>query len=189
MRVGVLALQGAFRAHLEMFAAVGAQVVAVKLPLHLDGIDAIILPGGESTTQDKLLDTSGLREPLTDALRAGMACLATCAGLILLATEVIDGRVDQKPLGLLDITVRRNGYGRQVDSFETPLEIAATGAPDFPGVFIRAPKIERLGRGEVMATHHESPVLMRDGAIWGATFHPELSRDLRLHQQFLDQCS
>lgn len=189
MKIGVLALQGAFREHVEMFTKLGVEVTLVKLPKHLDAVDAIVLPGGESTTQDKLLDSSELREPLRAALASGMPCLATCAGLILLAAEVIDGRPDQRPLDLLDISVRRNGYGRQIDSFEAPLAIAAIEEGDFPGVFIRAPKIERISRGDVLATYRESPVLMRDGAIWGATFHPELSRDSRLHQQFLAQRS
>ncbi len=189
MRIGVLALQGAFREHAEVLSALGVEAVLVKLPAHLNDVDAIVLPGGESTTQDKLLTTSELREPLAIAVRSGMPCFATCAGVILLATEVLDGRPDQTPLGLLDISVRRNGYGRQIDSFEAPLEIGVVGPGDFPGVFIRAPKIERLGSGEVLAMHHDSPVLLRDGAIWGATFHPELSRDSRLHQQFVAQCS
>ena len=125
MKVGVLALQGAFREHAEALTALGADVALVKRPEHLDSIDAIFLPGGESTTIDKLLDSSELRAPLTRRLRDGLPTFATCAGLILCATDVVDGRPDQMPLGVLDVTVRRNGYGRQRESFEAPLAVRA----------------------------------------------------------------
>jgi len=184
-KLGVLALQGAFREHREVLDALGVSTVEVRVPEHLSGVDALVLPGGESTTMSRLLETSGLREPLVERLRDGMPALGTCAGLILLATEVVDGRPDQVPLGVLDATVRRNGYGRQRDSFETDLAVAGLGAP-FPGVFIRAPVVERVGAGvEVLAEHGGRPVLVRDGGVWGATFHLELSGDLRVHQQFV----
>jgi 5'-phosphate synthase pdxT subunit len=186
VKVGVLALQGACREHAEALDALGADVVLVKRPQHLAGVDAIVLPGGESTTQDKLLDSSELRAPLTDALRDGLPALATCAGLILLATEVLDGRADQRPLGLVDVSVRRNGYGRQVMSFEAPLTVQGLDAP-FTGVFIRAPRVERAGAVEVLATHEGDPVLVQSGTITGACFHPELAGDLRLHERFLSQ--
>jgi len=188
VKVGVLALQGAFREHAEALAALGADVALVRRPEHLEHVDAIFLPGGESTTIDKLLDSSELREPLTARLRDGLPAFATCAGLILCAAEVLDGRPDQRPLGVLDVTVRRNGYGRQRESFEVAL--AVRGIPDgaFPGVFIRAPVVERAGAGvEVLAEVAGSPVLGRSGACWFATFHPELSGDLRLHQRFLNE--
>ena len=186
MKVGVLALQGAFQEHAEAFDALGADVSLVRLPEHLAGIDALAFPGGESTTIDKLLDSSGLREPVADLVRDGRPTLATCAGLIVLACEVSDGRPDQRPLGLLDCTVRRNGYGRQVDSFEAPLTIAGIAGGPFPGVFIRAPVVERVGAGvEVLSTHEGRPVLCRQGTIWAASFHPELSGDLRVHARFL----
>jgi len=193
MKIGVLALQGAFREQTEAFDALGAEVALVKAPEHLAGVDAIVLPGGESTTVDKLLDSSGLRTPLRDALRDGMPALAVCAGLIVLAAEVVDGRADQQPLGVIDVTVRRNGYGRQRDSFEADLEIAeldasGLGSDPFSGVFIRAPVIERIGKGvEVLATHDDAAVLGRQGAILFATFHPELSGDLRVHELFLKE--
>ncbi len=187
--IGVLSLQGAFREHVEAFAALGCATTLVKLPEQLANVDAIVLPGGESTTQEKLLDSSGLREPLVAAINAGLPTLATCAGLILLAASVLDGRADQRPLAVLDIDIRRNGYGRQNDSFEAPLTIDEIGAAAFPGVFIRAPKIERTGSVVVMATHDGVPVLVRDGPVWGATFHPELARDNRIHEKFLMQCS
>ncbi len=166
----------------------------MKLPRDLAVVDALVLPGGESTTQTKLLDSSELREPVAQRLRAGMPCFATCAGLILLAREVLDGRPDQIPFAALDVVAQRNGYGRQVDSFEADLPISAslgfdaTDAP-FRGVFIRAPKIVAWGDVEVLAAHDESPVLVRHQAIWGATFHPELAGDLRIHRAFLQQCA
>jgi 5'-phosphate synthase pdxT subunit len=195
MKIGVLALQGAFREQAEAFDALDAEVTLVKAPEHLAGVDAVVLPGGESTTVDKLLDSSGLRTPLRDALRDGIPALAVCAGLIVLAAEVVDGRADQQPLGVIDVTVRRNGYGRQRDSFEADLEIAelgasGLGADPFSGVFIRAPVIERVGNGiEVLSSHEGMPVLGRQGAILFATFHPELSGDLRVHELFLSQGS
>ncbi len=149
-------------------------------------------PGGESTTVDKLLDSSGLRTPLRDALRDGMPALAVCAGLIVLAREVVDGRPDQQPLGVIDVTVRRNGYGRQRESFEADLAVAALADGRFPndpyrGVFIRAPVVERAGPGvEVLAEYDGDPVLGRDGSVLFATFHPELAGDLRVHRLFLD---
>jgi 5'-phosphate synthase pdxT subunit len=191
MKVGVLALQGAFREQAETFEALGAEVTLVKAPEQLAGVDAIVLPGGESTTVDKLLDSSGLRTPLRDVLRDGMPALAVCAGLIVLAAEVVDGRADQQPLGVIDVTVRRNGYGRQRDSFEADLEIAeletdGLGGGPFSGVFIRAPVIERVGPGvEVLASYDEAPVLGRQGALLFATFHPELAGDVRVHELFL----
>ncbi len=189
-KVGVLALQGAFREHREVLEALAVPTVEVRVAEHLSGVDALVIPGGESTTMTRLLDTSGLRAPLEARLRDGMPAFGTCAGLILLATEVRDGRPDQVPLGALGVTVRRNGYGRQRDSFETGLAVAGlTGAP-FPGVFIRAPVIEAVGDDvDVLAAHDGHPVLVRQGQVWGATFHPELSGDLRVHQQFVQSIS
>ncbi len=188
MKVGILALQGAFREHAEACTALGADVTLVKRPEHLAAVDAVVLPGGESTTQEKLLESSGLREPLTRALGDGMPCLATCAGVILVARTIADGRPDQVPLGVLDVDVRRNGYGRQVDSFEADLAVDGLAGGPFHGVFIRAPRIERAGRAvDVLAEHEGDPVLVRSGAIVGATFHPELAHDLRIHERFLSR--
>ena len=188
MKVGVLALQGAFREHREVLDALDIECVEVRVPEHLGGVDALILPGGESTTMTRLLDTSGLREPLTRMLRDGLPALGTCAGLILMATEVLDGRADQVPLGVLDVTVRRNAYGRQRDSFEADLDVDGLAGPAFPGVFIRAPVVERVGAAvAVEAEYGGEPVLVRVGAVWGSTFHPELSGDLRVHQRFLQE--
>lgn len=188
MKVGVLALQGASREHAEALDALGAEPVAVRRPEHLSGIDAIVLPGGESTTIDKLLGTSGLREPLAERLAGGLPALATCAGLILCAREVVDGRPDQQSFGCLDVTVRRNGYGSQRDSFEAPLAVVGLSGAPFRGVFIRAPVVERVGSEvEVLAVYAGAPVLGRHGAVWFASFHPELADDLRVHQQFLSE--
>ena len=185
MKIGVLALQGAFREHAEALGALDADVALVKRPEHLAGIDAIFLPGGESTTIDKLLDTSELRAPLTDALRGGLPAFATCAGLIVCAHDIVDGRPDQQPLDVLDVTVRRNGYGRQVDSFEADLQIAGLGAKTFPGVFIRSPLVESTGDVEVIATHEGRAVAVRQGRIVALCFHPELTSDRRLHREFV----
>ena len=160
--------------------------IEVRVPSDLSGLDALVLPGGESTTMTRLLGTSGLRDPLVERLRDGLPALGTCAGLILLAAEVRDGRADQVPLGVLDVDVRRNGYGRQRDSFESALAVEGLPGGAFPGVFIRAPLIERVGEGvAVLAAHDDVPVLVRQGSIWASTFHPELSGDLRVHQHFL----
>lgn len=186
VKVGVLALQGAFREHREVLEALDTPTVEVRVPEHLSGVDALILPGGESTTMTRLLETSGLRSPLEERLRDGMPAFGTCAGLILLAADVRDGRPDQVPLGVLDVTVRRNGYGRQRDSFETGLAVAGLTGTAFPGVFIRAPVVEAAAPAvEVLAVHGGHPVLVRQGRVWGATFHPELSGDLRVHQRFV----
>lgn len=184
----MLALQGAFREHREVLDALGCDAIEVRVPEQLASIDALFLPGGESTTIGKLLDSSGLRSPLRSRIADGLPTFATCAGLIVLASEVLDGRPDQEPLALLDVVVRRNGYGRQVASFEAPLEVEGLAGAPFPGVFIRAPVIERAGEGvDVLAGHDGWPVLIRQGRIWAASFHPELSGDLRLHQSFLQR--
>lgn len=190
MKVGVLALQGAFREHREALESLGVEASLVRRPEHLGGIDAVFLPGGESTTIELLLRSSELLDPLAERLHDGLPAFATCAGLILLASEVVDGRPDQHPLGVVDCTVRRNGYGRQRDSFEVPLAVEGLGGGPFPGVFIRAPVIERVGESvAVLARHDDHPVLCRHGRVWVATFHPELAGDLRLHQSFLNEVS
>jgi 5'-phosphate synthase pdxT subunit len=186
MKVGVLALQGAFREHREVLDALGVDTVEVRVPQQLDALDALILPGGESTTMSRLLHTSGLRAPLGERLADGLPVFGTCAGMILLAVDVADGRPDQQSFGLIDVTVRRNAYGRQLASFEAPLAVTGLAGREFPGVFIRAPRIERAGPGvEVLAEHDGHPVLARQGAAVVASFHPELSGDLRLHEWFL----
>ena len=186
LKVGVLALQGAVERHAEALEALGAHPVAVRTPEDLAGVEAIVLPGGESTTMSKLLDTSGLFEPLAERLADGMPALGTCAGMILLASEILDGRPDQRCFGAVDVAVRRNAFGRQVDSFEADLAIAGLAGGDFPAVFIRAPVVERVGESvEVLASVGGRPVLCGQGRVLVAAFHPELSHDLRLHQRFL----
>ncbi len=182
-------MQGAFAEHVRALAKAGARTRLVRTREDLDGLDGIVLPGGESTTMTMLMERVGLLEPLRDAIRDGMATLATCAGMIVLASEITDGMAEQKGLGLLDIGVRRNGYGRQVDSFEAPLHIDGLNGKTFPGVFIRAPLVERTGDVEVIASHDGHPVAVRRGRIVALGFHPELSGDLRLHREFVHLAS
>jgi 5'-phosphate synthase pdxT subunit len=187
VKIGVLALQGGFRPQVEALSSLGADPFEVRLPRDLAGADALVLPGGESTTVGRLLQTSGLIEPLRERLASGLPVLGTCAGLILLASEVLDGRPDQPVLGAVDLTVRRNAHGRQTQSFEAPLEITGLAGGPFPGVFIRAPGIERIGEGvEVLACLSSGdPVAARQGPVTVCAFHPELAGDLRFHQHFL----
>jgi pyridoxal 5'-phosphate synthase pdxT subunit len=187
-RVGVLALQGAFAAHARVLNDLGADAVEVRRPAELEGVDALVMPGGESTTMSMLLESSGLFDPIAKRLADGLPVLGTCAGMILLATEVIDGRQDQRSFGAIDLTVRRNAYGRQVDSFETDLDIAEVGPTPFHAVFIRAPGVERVGPDvEVLAELDGQAVLARQGPVTVAAFHPELSDDPRLHARFLEE--
>jgi 5'-phosphate synthase pdxT subunit len=185
--IGVLALQGAFREHVAAIRRLGHEAREVRVPADLEGLDGLILPGGESTTMDRLLDSSGLREPLVAALHDGLPAFGTCAGLIVLARDAEDARPDQRPLGLIDLTARRNGYGRQVRSFEAPVVLAGEDEP-LPGVFIRAPRITRVGEGvQVLATLEGEPVAAAQGSIMVASFHPELTGDDRLHRAFVER--
>ena len=184
---GVLALQGAFVAHQRALDAVGATTRQVRLPADLDGLDALVMPGGESTTMSRLLSTSGLFDEIKARVGDGLPVLGTCAGMILLASEVMDGRADQLSFGAIDISVQRNGYGRQVDSFETDLEVVGFDHP-FHAVFIRAPKVVAIGAGvEVLAEYDGVPVVARQGRVMVASFHPELTGDARLHARFLQE--
>lgn len=181
-----MALQGAFAAHQAAFERLGVAARTVRRPEQLDGCDAVVLPGGESTTMSKLLVSSGLFDVLADRLADGMAVFGTCAGAILLATKVADGRADQRSFGVLDVAVRRNGYGRQVDSFQTDIDVRGLDTP-FGATFIRAPVIETVGDGvAVAATVEENAVMVTAGSVMATTFHPELGGDDRLHRMFVD---
>lgn len=194
MTVGILALQGDVREHEAAFADIGVDTRPVTRPEDLDRIEGIVLPGGESTTLSLLLDSSGLFEPLAKRLEDGLPALGTCAGLVLLARDVLDGRPDQRSFGRLACTVRRNGYGRQRFSFEARLEAhelsRETGSPDEPlrGVFIRAPVIVSVEPEVVVLARLEEdggdPVVVRQGPIVASAFHPELTGDRRLHRLF-----
>lgn len=186
-RVGVLALQGDVREHAALLSVVGAEPVLVRLPSDLDGIEAIVLPGGESTTMSRLLNTSELRAPLAAALADGMPAFGTCAGMILLAKSVLDGRPDQQSFGAIDIAVRRNGYGRQVDSFECDLDVKGFDDP-LHAVFIRAPVVEEVGEAvDVLSEEGGRPAVCREGSVLVCAFHPELADDPRLHDYFLSE--
>jgi 5'-phosphate synthase pdxT subunit len=183
MQVGVLALQGAFAAHSDCLTSIGVQSIEVRNPEQLSSVDALLMPGGESSTMSQLLESSGLFDPIALRIADGMPVFGTCAGMILLASEILDGRSDQRSFSAIDISVRRNAFGRQVDSFE-----AAINSPvgEFHGVFIRAPRIERVGdEVEVLGSINNEPVLVRQGNVLAASFHPELSNDARLHEYFV----
>ena len=185
MLVGILSLQGAVEPHRDMLARLGVASTEVRVPAELDAVDALVVPGGESTAISKLLEANDLTEPLQRRLDEGMPALGTCAGMILLAREVLDGRPDQRSFAAIDVAVRRNAFGRQVDSFETDLAVRGLDAP-VHAVFIRAPVVERVGDGvEVLAEVDGRPVCCRQGRVVVTAFHPELSGDPRLHELFL----
>ena len=183
--VGVLALQGAFDAHVRRLAELGVESRLVKDISDLDDFDGIILPGGESTTMSNLLVASGLGVVLTSRLHDGLPVFGTCAGMIMMAHTIHDGRPDQISFDAMDIKVRRNGYGRQNDSFEQDISITSLDTP-FHALFIRAPVIESMGSNvEVLASVDEHPVLVRQAHALASSFHPELVSDLRVHEIFL----
>ncbi len=193
--VGVLALQGDVREHLRALADLGAQGRPVRRPEELDGLAGIVLPGGESTTMDKLMRAFDLRDPLRAALRAGLPAYGSCAGMILLADRIEGGKPDQETLGGVDMTVRRNAFGRQVDSFETDLDFADVGPEPVHAVFIRAPWVEQVGPAvEVLARVAEDPahgpaagriVAVRQDALMATSFHPEMTGERRVHELFV----
>jgi len=183
--IGVLALQGDFAEHLAVLRELDVEAWEVRLPGELQDLDGLIIPGGESTTLARLMDLYGLREPLKRRVRDGMAVWGTCAGLILLAAKL--GEDHPEPLGLMDLEVQRNAYGRQVDSFGADLPVPALGEPDFHAVFIRAPKIQRVGKNvTILATLPEGGVVAaQEERMLVTAFHPELTEDTRFHQYFL----
>lgn len=186
----MLALQGDVAEHVAAIEFLGHTAVRVKTREQLDSVEGLVLPGGESTTIAHLLCTAGLRDALGERLDDGLPVLGTCAGLILLSERVLDGRADQWSYGALSVSVRRNGYGRQIASFEVPLEVRGLGR--ITGVFIRAPRIVAWSEDVVVeaSLDHddagEHPVLVRQGRVWGAAFHPELTGDVRLHELFIE---
>lgn len=193
--IGVLAMQGAVREHVAMLEEAGARAKPVRRAGELSEVDGLVLPGGESTTMSKLLETFELLEPLKARIAAGMPAFGSCAGMILLARQTLDGRPDQQQLGGLDVVVRRNAFGRQVDSFEADLDFAGVDG-DVRAVFIRAPWVEKAGDGvEVLATVSGVPgvdddtariVAVRQGVVLATAFHPELTPDVRVHRLFVD---
>lgn len=193
MTLGVLALQGDVREHVAAFTQLGEKVREVRRPEELDGLSGLVVPGGESTTVSLLIGSAGLTEPLAEALQGGLPAFGTCAGMILLAGTVLDGRSDQVCFGVIDLTIRRNGYGRQIASFEGEVVIAGLGSEPVPAVFIRAPVVESAGPGvEVLATlpmvggEPGRPVVCRQGPVLVAAFHPELTADRRLQRLFVE---
>ena len=182
-RLGVLALQGAAAAHVRALSAIGLPSALVRVPDDLDGLDGLIIPGGESTTISMLLDSSGVLEPLQQAVDDGLGVFGTCAGMILASTTIEDGRDDQHALGIVDLTVQRNGYGRQRDSFEVGIDV---DGHTFHAVFIRAPRIVSMGdEVTIVARYGSDPVLVREGRHLMASFHPELTGDTKIHEIFV----
>ena len=187
-RVGVLALQGDVREHVRVLTDLGAEAVTVRRPEELSAVDGLVLPGGESSVIDKLARAFGMRDPIRDAIAGGLPVYGTCAGLILLADRIIDGIRDQQTFGGLDVTVRRNAFGSQVDSFEVDLDVPALAGAPVHAVFIRAPLVEQAGDGvERLATLDDGRVVaVRQGALLGTSFHPEVTGEHRFHALFLD---
>ncbi|MCX4385458.1 pyridoxal 5'-phosphate synthase glutaminase subunit PdxT [Micromonospora peucetia] len=190
--IGVLALQGDVREHVAALAAAGADARPVRRVQELDAVDGLVIPGGESTTISKLADIFEMREPIDKRIADGMPVYGSCAGMIMLATEVLDGRPDQRGFAGIEMTVRRNAFGRQVDSFEASVGITGVGGGPFHAVFIRAPWVERVGDGvEVLGTVTEGPaagriVAVRQGNLLATSFHPELTGDARVHAYFVE---
>ena len=186
LTIGVLALQGAFSSHEAVLNKIGVSSRQVRTPQDLDVVDALVMPGGESTTMSQLLESAALFEPINARIKNRMPVFGTCAGMILLAKTIIDGRDDQLSFNAIDIDVQRNAYGRQIDSFEAEIEIGAPGG-SFHGVFIRAPRIVSLGSGVTpLAYCGDDVVLAQQDKVLVASFHPELANDIRLHELFLE---
>ena len=188
MKVGVLALQGDVREHISALIACGVHPTTIRRPSELAAIDALVLPGGESTTIAQLAEIFGLLEPLARRIAAGMPVYGSCAGMILLADEILDAKEGQKTFGGLDITVRRNAFGRQVDSFESDIAFNDGSTDLIRAVFIRAPWVERVGKNvEVLASVDTHPVAVRSGHLLATSFHPELTADHRIHRYFIEE--
>ncbi|MED5276409.1 MAG: pyridoxal 5'-phosphate synthase glutaminase subunit PdxT [Actinomycetota bacterium] len=189
MKVGVLALQGAFKLHVKALEQFGVEAIEVRNLENFNSVEALIIPGGESTTMSFLLESTGMFEAIKESAAEGMPILGTCAGMILLSSKITDGRSDQNPLGLVNIETRRNGYGRQIDSFESDLSIKGFDR-SFRGIFIRAPLVEKVGSEvEVLAEVNNRPVMCKQGSVLVTSFHPELADDTRIHTEFLEMLS
>ncbi len=189
MKVGVLALQGAVREHLKALARCGAEACEVRTPEEAAACDGLILPGGESTTIGKLMERYGLTDPIKELAVSGRPLMGTCAGMILMAKNIIAGIEGQPRLALMDVTVERNAFGRQVDSFEAEVEFRGVEGGPFRAVFICAPIIREVGEGvEVLATCEDKIVAARQGNLLALSFHPELTSDPRIHRYFLSMC-
>ncbi|MDT0545310.1 MULTISPECIES: pyridoxal 5'-phosphate synthase glutaminase subunit PdxT [Streptomyces] len=187
MSIGVLALQGDVREHLAALAAAGTEARPVRRAEELAEVSGLVIPGGESTTMSKLAVIFGMLEPLRERVRAGMPVYGTCAGMIMVADKILDGRDDQETFGGIDMTVRRNAFGRQNESFEAAVEVAGVEGGPVEGVFIRAPWVESVGAGvEVLATYGDHAVAVRQGNVLATSFHPELTGDHRVHALFVD---
>ncbi|MFF7652403.1 pyridoxal 5'-phosphate synthase glutaminase subunit PdxT [Streptomyces sp. NPDC007983] len=185
--IGVLALQGDVREHLAALTAAGAQARPVRRPEELAEVAGLVIPGGESTTMSKLAVVFGLLEPLRERIRAGLPVYGTCAGMIMVADKILDGREDQETLGGIDMIVRRNAFGRQNESFEAAVDIEGIEGGPVEGVFIRAPWVESVGAGaEVLATYEGHTVAVRQGNVLATSFHPELTGDHRVHALFVE---
>ena len=188
MKVGVLALQGDVREHVSSLIACGVEPISVRRSSEIDAIDALVLPGGESTTIAQLAEVFGIYEQLKNRIAEGMPVYGSCAGMILLANEILDAKVGQKTFGGLDITVRRNAFGRQVDSFESDIAFNDGSADLIRAVFIRAPWVEKVGAGvEVLASVENHPVAVRSTTVLVTSFHPELTGDHRIHRYFIEE--
>jgi len=188
MKVGVLALQGDVREHVSSLIACGVEPISVRRSSEIDAIDALVLPGGESTTIAQLAEVFGIYDQLKSRIAAGMPVYGSCAGMILLANEILDAKVGQKTFGGLDITVRRNAFGRQVDSFESDIAFNDGSADLIRAVFIRAPWVEKVGAGvEVLASVENHPVAVRSTTVLATSFHPELTGDQRIHRYFIEE--
>ena len=185
--VGVLALQGAFSSHTRVLDSIGVSAQEIRTPQELASVDALVMPGGESTTMSQLLESSELFEPINKLIHEGLPVFGTCAGMILLASKIIDGRDDQVSFGAIDIEVQRNAYGRQIDSFEADINVESFESP-FHAVFIRAPRILKAdGAVEILAEFGDDIVLAKQKNVLVASFHPELSRDKRIHEMFVKE--
>jgi 5'-phosphate synthase pdxT subunit len=190
LRVGVLALQGGVREHMRALQAVGAEAVEVRRAGELASVQGLVIPGGESTTMGRLLGVFGLLDPLRREVAGGLPVFGSCAGMILLARDVLDGRPGQPLVGGLDVVVRRNAFGRQVDSFEVDVGVAGVDGGPVHAVFIRAPWVEKVGDGvDVLARVDGHVVAVRQGGLLATSFHPELTRDIRLHRLFIDMAT